>query len=97
MNNEIKKVQKNIIPVLKKHEVKKSAIFGSFACGKNKIKSDIDLLVEFKSKSKSLFDLAGLKIDLEKKLKKKVDVLTYKAIHPYLKKQILKDSIKIYG
>jgi len=97
MNNQIKKVQKDIISVLEKHEVKKLSVFGSFARGENNPKSDIDLLVEFKFKGKSLLDLAGLKIDLEKKLKKNVDVLTYKAIHPYLKDSILKDSIKIYG
>ncbi|MBU7048271.1 MAG: nucleotidyltransferase domain-containing protein [Theionarchaea archaeon] len=39
--------------------------------------SDIDLLVEFEGE-KSLLDLAGLKIELEEILGKKVDVLTFK-------------------
>ena len=42
---------------------------------------DIDILVEFESR-KSLLDLAGLKIELEEKLKRDVDVLTYKSLHP---------------
>ena len=46
--------------------------------------SDIDLLVEFKGK-KSLLDLAGLKLELEEKLKCYVDVLTYNSLHPLLK------------
>jgi predicted nucleotidyltransferase len=53
-------------------------------------------LIEFKGR-KSLFDMAGLKIDLEKQTNKKVDLLTYRAVHPYLKKSIEKDVIKIYG
>lgn len=96
MSEEIKKIQSKITPILKKHQVKRSSIFGSFARGENKKNSDIDLLIEFKGR-KSLFDMAGLKIDLEKKLNKKVDLLTYKAVHPYLKDRVSKDAVKIYG
>jgi hypothetical protein len=96
MSEDIKKIQFKITPILKKHQVKKSSIFGSFARGENNKNSDIDLLIEFKGK-KSLFDMAGLKIDLEKKLKKRVDLLTYKAIHPYILDNVNKDAVKIYG
>lgn len=96
MRKDIEKIKKQISPVLKKHDVKKAAIFGSFARGENSKNSDIDLLVDFKVR-KSLFDMAGLKNDLEKELSRNVDVLTYRAVHPYIKENVHKDALKIYG
>ena len=50
--------------------------------------------MKFKGK-KSLIDLVRLKYQLEEKLKKKVDVLTYKSIHPLIKKNILDGEVRI--
>lgn len=86
---------KQIIPILKSQEVLKASIFGSFARGDNTKNSDIDILVKLK-KNKTLFDLIGLKIALEEKLDKKVDVLTYGSINPLLKKIILQEQKIIY-
>ena len=47
--------------------------------------------MEFKGK-KSLLDLAGLKIELEELLKKKVDVRTYNSLHPLSKERILNEQ-----
>jgi len=90
----IKSIKKKIIPVLKRNDVIKAGIFGSYAKDKIKKKSDIDILIKFKGR-KSLFDLAGLKIELEEKLNKKVDVLTYRSIHPFIKDNILKEEVRI--
>ncbi len=92
--DEIQKIKGKIMPILKKNNVIKAGIFGSFVRGDYNKKSDIDILIKFKGR-KSLFDLAGLEIELEKKLKKKVDVLTYNSIHPLLKERILKEEVKI--
>ena len=69
----IKNIKKKITPILKRHDVKKAAIFGSYARGEEKKKSDVDILIEYKRDDKSLFDFVGLKLDLEEKLKKQVD------------------------
>ncbi len=74
-------VKKRVLPVLKKHAVKRAAIFGSFARGDAKAKSDVDILIEYKTKNKSLFDLVDLKSELEETLDRKVDVLTYQSIY----------------
>ena len=58
-------IKKKILPILKRHDVKRAAIFGSFARGEAKANSDVDLLIEYKSKDKSLFDLVDLKSELE--------------------------------
>lgn len=64
---------------------------GSFDRGEQKEYSDIDIPVEFKY-GKSLLDLAGLKIELEEALGRKVDVLTYNSLHPSLRDRILQEQ-----
>ncbi|MBU0999116.1 nucleotidyltransferase family protein [Patescibacteria group bacterium] len=88
-------IKKKIIFILKRHDVKRAAIFGSFARGEMKKKSDIDILIEFRGE-KSLLDLVGLKLDLEETLERKVDVLTYDSLHPLLKDIILSEQKVIY-
>lgn len=90
----LKKIEKIILPILKRNTVAKAGIFGSFARGDSTAKSDLDLIITFKGK-KSLLDLIHLQIELEEVLKKKVDVLTYKSIHPLLKEKILNEEVKI--
>ncbi len=80
--------------ILKNNDVVRAGLFGSYARGEAKKHSDIDLIVEFKGK-KSLFDFVGLKFELEDILKKKVDLLTYKSLHPLLKERILREEKKI--
>lgn len=95
MATSIQTIKKIIISILKRHGVVKAAIFGSFIRGEAKRKSDIDILIEFKG-GKSLLDLVGLKLDLEDALGRKVDILTYKSLHPLLKDIILKEQKMIY-
>lgn len=90
-------IAKKIIPILKKQGVQKAALFGSQARGEATKKSDVDLLVEFsKNKEPGLFGFVGFKLELEEKLRRKVDLLTYNSIHPLLKNIILKDQKIIY-
>lgn len=89
-----KEIEGRIIPVLRKHDVVRAGLFGSFARGDVKKRSDVDILVEFDGR-KSLLDLAGLEIELENKLERKVDVLTYNSIHPLLRKRIMKEEVRI--
>ncbi len=91
---ELKGRLSDIIRILKKYGVKKVGIFGSYATGENNNKSDIDILIEVK-KGTSLIGFVGIKLDLEDHLNKKVDLLTYKSIHPYLKKKILREEVRI--
>lgn len=87
----IEEIKRKILPILRRYDVARAAIFGSLVRGENKERSDLDLLVEFEGE-KSLLDLAGLKVELEELLKMKVDVLTYDSLHPLLKNRILSEQ-----
>lgn len=75
--------------------VKYLGLFGSFARGENSKNSDIDLLIDF-NVGKSLFDLAEIKIYLQDKLGKKVDLTMKNKIKKSLEPYIKKDLIDIY-
>ena len=91
MNDLIVKKRSKIIVILRKYGVKRASLFGSVARREETKKSDVDILVEFEE-GRSLLDLSGLKIELEELLGKKVDVLTYKSLHPLLKERILAEQ-----
>jgi predicted nucleotidyltransferase len=93
MNKDIERIKMKALPILKKHGVVKAGIFGSYARGDNKKNSDIDILVL--PPNGIGFGFFGIQSELEKKLKKRVDLLSYRAIHPLLKERILKEEVKI--
>ena len=94
MNKELKRIKPIIVKILKKNGVARAGIFGSYARGEAKKNSDIDILIKFRGR-KSLFDLVGLEMELKKKLKIDVDLLTYNSIHHLLKDSILNDEVRI--
>lgn len=94
-NNSISIIKKKALPILKRHAVKKASIFGSYARGDAEQKSDVDFLIEYKAKDKTLFDLVDLKSDLEKSLGRKVDLITYNSIYWRIRKQILAEQVVI--
>lgn len=90
----ITRLKPAIVKILKKNGVVRAGIFGSFAKGKAKKNSDIDLLIQFKGQ-KSLLDLVGLQQELEEKFGRKFDLLTYKSINYLLKDSILGSEVRI--
>ena len=95
MKNDIAEIRRIIVPILKKNGVVKAGIFGSYARGEATKKSDVDILIKVKAKKFSLFDLVGLEMELEKALKRNVDLLTYGGIDPLLKERILKEEVTV--
>lgn len=91
----VKTIKNKIVPILKRRGVSKAAIFGSAARGEAKKKSDIDLLIKL-AKGKTLLDFVSLKLELEDKLGRKVDLVEYAALKPLVKDIILKEQKIIY-
>jgi len=83
---------KNDVRQLYKAELK--GILGSFATGKARDDSDIDLLVDFE-KGATLLDLIGLGNFLEEKLHRKIDIVTPAALRKELRTQILGDLVAV--
>jgi predicted nucleotidyltransferase len=88
-------IRRRALPILRRHSVKRAAIFGSYARGTAKARSDIDFLIEYKGNDKTLFDLVDLKSDLEETFERKVDIVTYSSIYWRIRDRILSEQIEI--
>ena len=92
-NKELERIKPKIIEILKRNKIKRAGIFGSYSQGKQKKKSDIDILIE-PTKGMGL-GFVGIKLELEDELGRKIDLITYKGIHPLIKKDVLKEEVRI--
>ena len=93
-SRDIEVLAKRIVPILRDGGVVEASVFGSFTRGEAQPDSDLDLLVRYK-KSVSLFDVSGLKCELEKLLGSKVDLVSKDYLKPRIKKRILQESVRI--
>lgn len=81
------------MPVLQeKFRVRDIGIFGSYVRGQQTKRSDVDVLVEFQEPV-TFFDFLDLESYLRRLLKKKVDLVTKKALKPRIGKRILREVL----
>ncbi|MBU3979163.1 nucleotidyltransferase family protein [Patescibacteria group bacterium] len=90
----LEEIKIKALPILRQASVKRAALFGSFVRDEQKNTSDIDLLVDLHNNA-TLIDLVGLKLDLEKVLKRKVDIVEYAGLKPRIKDSILQQQVTI--
>jgi len=69
-------------------------VFGSVARGEAGPDSDIDLLIEAGPTTSSWFP-AGLILDLEDLLGRRVQVVTEKGLNPYLRDRVLREAVPL--
>jgi hypothetical protein len=69
-------------------------VFGSVARGTARRDSDIDFLVEMEE-GRSLLDHAALVLDLERLLKRSVDVASERGLRRLVRKGVLKDAVAL--
>ena len=87
-----KSLKEKIKTVLKKHNIDKAGLYGSYARGEASEKeSDIDLIVELPENN--LFALTSLKRDLEEELGLEVDIITYSGIKNFARKEDFKERV----
>ncbi len=80
----------------KKLNIQKIGIFGSFATNSQNIKSDIDVLVSFKKNTSEIFEKKQiLREMIRNKFNLKVDIATEEYLKPYIKKDIIKETINV--
>ena len=87
-----KLIEKHKIKLERQYSVKALGVFGSYAKGKQKSHSDIDILVDF-SQSPDFFKFLKLENFLARVLGVKVDLVTRKALKPAIKDVIIKETI----
>ncbi|MBU0729146.1 MAG: nucleotidyltransferase family protein [Proteobacteria bacterium] len=86
--------KEEILSIAQSHGAISLRLFGSLARGDDHPESDIDFLVEMEP-GRSLLDLIAMKHEIEDLIHKKVDVLTEQALSPYIRKDVLRDSIAL--
>jgi uncharacterized protein len=84
--------REEILRIAAKYGAYNIRVFGSVARGEAKPDSDVDFLVELESK-RSLFDYIALIQDLEKLLKRKVDVAEPDHLHDLIREKVLKEAV----
>jgi hypothetical protein len=94
MKVDIEEIKQKILPILKRHGIKKAGLFGSYVREEMKADSDIDILVEIE-KNISLLDFVGIKLEIEEVLGRKIDLVEYSTIKPLLKERILNEQVVI--
>jgi len=94
--------KKKILNILKQYKIEhnndygitKIGVFGSVARDEAKDSSDIDVVVELEKPN--LFTLSSIRLELEDKLKNRVDVVRLRdKMNQFLKSQITKEAIYV--
>ena len=75
--------------------LRRAWLFGSCVKNSGRGGNDVDILVEA-SPGLSLMEAAGLKISLEDKLDRRVDIVSRKYLHPGLRGEIEATKVLIY-
>jgi predicted nucleotidyltransferase len=81
----------DILRIAREHGARRTRVFGSFARGEEGPDSDLDVLVDLEP-GRDLLDIVAIKQDLEALLGCKVDVVTERAVSPYIRETVLKEA-----
>ncbi len=84
----------DVLRIAAKHGAFNVRVFGSVARGEATPDSDIDLLIE-KGPTTTPWFPAGLILELEESLGRRVDVVTEKALNPHLRDRVLREAVPL--
>jgi predicted nucleotidyltransferase len=87
----IRKKRKEILKLASAHGAYNVRVFGSVARGEDTESSDVDFLVSMEQ-GRNLLDQAGLLIDLQDLLGRKVDVATDDSLYWLIRRRILREA-----
>ena len=90
----LQKYRAEILDLASRHGAVNVRVFGSLARGEAREDSDLDLPVTL-GEGRSLLDLVGLKQDLEDLVHRPVDVVTERALSPYLRDRVFSEAIPL--
>lgn len=90
----LKDKRNEILHIAARYGARNVRVFGSVARGEAGPESDIDFLVELEP-GRSLFDLGGLLMELQKLLACKVDVVTEKGLRERIRRRVLREAVPL--
>lgn len=89
--DQVSNKRSEIVRIARRHGATNIRVFGSVARGNADDASDIDFIVDL-DKGRSLLDLGGLLMDLQKLLGRPVDVVTEKSLKPRIRERVLSEA-----
>ena len=88
----------SLADLCRRYHVRELSLFGSAAGGELRPDSDIDLLVEFLPNADvGLLEHAGLMLDLERLIGRKVDLVSRRGLKPQIQSSVLADARLVYA
>ena len=90
----LKDKRDEILRIAATHGARNVRVFGSAARGEAGPESDVDFLVELEPE-RSLLDHAGLMLDLQELLGRKVDVVTEGGLRERIREQVLNEAVPL--
>ncbi len=94
MLDEVRAKRDEIYSLARKHKAEKLWVFGSCARKEETPESDVDFLVKF-GEGASLLTHVHLMNDLHDFLGRKVDVVSTRGIHPYIRNAVLSEAVAL--
>jgi uncharacterized protein len=91
LRDRIHELKDEIEALARKHGAVRIRLFGSVARGEERPDSDVDFLVILEE-GRSLLDFVELKLDLEDLFDRKVDLVSERAVSPWLEKRIFREA-----
>ena len=90
----LRRLRDEIYRIAGKHNAEKVFVFGSCARNTETPDSDIDLLIEF-NQTATLFDQLDIQNEVCSLLNCKVDVVSKRGLHPYLRRRVLEEAVEL--
>jgi uncharacterized protein len=89
--------KQKLVDIAKQHGIRYLALFGSYAREEVRPDSDVDLYIRF-GRPVGLFEMLGIKHEMEDALGLPVDLITEEIVNPYqfVREGIARDSIVLY-
>ncbi len=91
----LKEKRQEILDLAEQHGAFNVRVFGSVVKGEDTPESDIDFLIDYDLNRTSSWFPTGLIIDLEELLGRKVDVVTEKGLHWYIRERVLAEAVSL--
>ncbi len=92
--DKLHRMRSRIYQIARKHHARRVYVFGSCARKEETPQSDVDILIEPTAEA-TLFDFMDIQDELEKLLECKVDVVSKRGLHPYIREEVLKEAVAL--